>query len=98
VLAPLLLHLYTREWRNIRMVMLTVGFFGTALVFRSLDHHPLMTWMPMGTHWLWHLMGGLAVHFLMTYIHRDDLHGVSTRRAAATFGRELLLRREQALP
>ena len=26
----------------------------------------------MGTHWLWHLFGGIAVHFLIAYIYQDQ--------------------------
>ncbi len=74
VLAPLLLHLHTRSWRRLDRVSLAVACFGLALAFRSLDSHWLVSWMPMGTHWLWHLLGGLAVHFLMGYIFQDDLH------------------------
>ncbi len=61
VLAPLILHLIKRHWRGIRLVALAVGAFSIALAFRILDHEPIMAWMPMGSHWLWHSFGGLAV-------------------------------------
>jgi hypothetical protein len=73
ILAPLLLHMYVRGWKGRNLVLLAVLCFGGALIFRSLDRHEAVGWLSMGTHWLWHLFGGLAVHFLMGYIHQDDL-------------------------
>jgi len=26
----------------------------------------------MGTHWLWHTFGGIAVFFLLYYIYKDE--------------------------
>jgi hypothetical protein len=82
VLAPLVLHLYKAAWRGAGSVATAIGFFALALLFRVMDHHPMVAWMPMGTHWLWHFMGGTAVHFLIAYIHQDDLR----RMAAAIPG------------
>ena len=79
VLGPLVLHLHRNGWQNAGTVLTSAGCFALALVFRSLDHSPLLFALPMGTHWLWHLLGGCAVHFLVRYIYLDDLR----QRAAA---------------
>lgn len=53
--------------------------FGVAVFFRQFDSHAPAQCFPMGTHFLWHLFGGLATFFLMELIFRlesrrvDDL-------------------------
>lgn len=72
VLLPILLHLHRNNWRSAGWMVASALSFGVAIIFRSLDHSALVRWMPMGTHWLWHVFGGLAVHFLIGYIRLDD--------------------------
>ena len=44
--------------------------FAVAIAFRTLDN--IMIILPMGTHWLWHTFGGIAVFFLLYYVYMDD--------------------------
>jgi len=46
-----------------------VGLFLLALVFRSLDAW-MQRWMPMGSHWLWHVLGTAAAWCLIVYLYR----------------------------
>ena len=39
----------------------------------SIDLSVPITFLPMGTHWLWHAFGAGAVHLLVLYIYRGDL-------------------------
>lgn len=73
VLWPILLHLRRNHFAHASWMVASVLLFGAAIAFRSLDQHATMQWMPMGTHWLWHALGALAVFFLMGYIRQDDL-------------------------
>ncbi|MBL7950395.1 MAG: hypothetical protein JNM62_01640 [Flavobacteriales bacterium] len=72
VLWPTLLHLRRNHFAHWRWMAASAVLFALAVTFRSLDFHEALFWMPMGTHWLWHALGALAVHFLMAYIWRDD--------------------------
>ena len=72
VLLPIVLHVRRNHWRNAGWMVASACCFALAVTFRSLDHSPVMGWLPMGTHWLWHGLGGVAVHFLIGYIWRDD--------------------------
>ncbi|GMG83256.1 ceramidase domain-containing protein [Paralimibaculum aggregatum] len=56
------------------------GLFAASLGFRSVDG-PLCDWLPIGTHWLWHLCNGLLFWLLLRAVVR---HGpVPLRQAAA---------------
>lgn len=72
VLVPIILHLRRNQWVGGSWMAASAGCFAAAVTFRSLDHHEAMQWMPMGTHWLWHALGAMAVFFVMGYIWRDD--------------------------
>lgn len=43
-------------------------FFGLALCFRSLDF-AFQTWLPMGSHWLWHVATAIGAHFLARFLY-----------------------------
>jgi hemolysin III len=48
--------------------MATIGFFCVALFFRTIDNGIGKEWFPMGTHFLWHICGGISVFFLLNFI------------------------------
>jgi hemolysin III len=71
LLLPLFLYLYKTQFRNVLWVLLAVLSFAVAVTFRSFDSH--IDTLPMGSHWLWHSFGAVAVFFLMLYIYQDRL-------------------------
>ena len=75
ILVPILLYLKKTDWKNIHLIALAFGIFGVAIAFRVIDKS--QTLFPMGTHWLWHFFGGIAVHFLIAYIFKDNLLNLS---------------------
>ncbi|MEH6407204.1 MAG: hypothetical protein V7767_07990 [Leeuwenhoekiella sp.] len=72
ILLPLIGYLYHSKWHNLRYVAIAFGIFACAVIFRILDRRMDFEVFWMGTHWLWHLFGGLAVFFLMKYIYEDN--------------------------
>ena len=70
VLTPLVWYAYITHWKNVKSIILGLLVFGVALLFRTLDNKVLL--LPMGTHWLWHIFGGVAVFFLLCYIYKDE--------------------------
>ncbi len=71
VILPILLYLKKTKWINISSIALAVLCFCIAITFRSVDKIIDFSWLYMGTHWLWHLFGGVSVYFLMNYIYLD---------------------------
>lgn len=69
VLTPFIWYAYKTNWKNTYLILLGTLIFGVAVTFRTLDN--TITLLPMGTHWLWHTFGGVAVFFLLLYIYKD---------------------------
>ncbi|MER3319617.1 MAG: hypothetical protein RIB79_15100 [Allomuricauda sp.] len=80
ILVPLLWYLVKTNGRNVIYVVVAFLIFSVAIFFRSIDLHQNL--LPMGTHWLWHLLGGIAVHFLIAYIFKDNLLNLSANSAS----------------
>ena len=72
ILVPVLGYLYKSRWRNARYIIIAFSIFGLAVFFRILDKRLDIELFWMGTHWLWHFFGGLAVFFLIKYIFEDN--------------------------
>ncbi len=79
ILFPIVWYLIRTRGQNMIWVLLSFSTFGVAVFFRSIDLKQDI--LPMGTHWLWHLFGGVAVHFLITYIFKDNLLNLSANSA-----------------
>ena len=75
ILVPITWYLIKTKGENLGLVVIAFVVFGIAIFFRSIDLH--QKFFPMGTHWLWHLLGGIAVHFLISYIFKDNLLNLS---------------------
>jgi len=73
VLLPIILYLIKTKGRNKELIILAFVFFAIAVSFRSADTFLVTDFLYMGTHWLWHLFGGISVFFLMLFVYRDRL-------------------------
>jgi hemolysin III len=67
VLFPIGWYLAKNGFRNGYLVGTALIFFGVALFFRWAD---TFAWLPMGTHFLWHVFGLLAVHLMLLFLFR----------------------------
>lgn len=76
LLLPIFIYCAQEQWRNFKHVALACVFFAVAITFRILDTAVRDGWaredFPHGTHFLWHLFGGLSVFCLMSYIFNDS--------------------------
>lgn len=61
-------------------LMRAAGVFAISLGFRTLDG-PICDWLPIGTHWLWHLFNGLLFWLLLLAVIR---HGPAPSGRAAS--------------
>ncbi|GLB53218.1 hypothetical protein NBRC110019_22580 [Neptunitalea chrysea] len=71
VLLPIFVYLYKTHWVQTKWIIFSILSFALAISFRILDKH--LDFLTMGTHWLWHTFGAIAVFFLITYIYKDDI-------------------------
>ncbi|MEC7770667.1 MAG: hypothetical protein VX798_05745 [Bacteroidota bacterium] len=81
ILIPITWYLIKTKGKNIGFVITAFFIFAIAVFFRSIDLH--QNFFPMGTHWLWHLLGGIAVHFLIAYIFKDNLLNLSANSVSS---------------
>lgn len=71
LLLPMLWYVISTRGRHAGFIIAALGSFTLAIFFRMLDRFVDADVLFMGTHWLWHLFGGISVFFLMSYIYRD---------------------------
>jgi hypothetical protein len=65
---PLIMIMIKSGYYRIWDVVLSIGFFILALLFRELDKYPF-TYMAMGTHFLWHLFSAVGSYFVFSYVY-----------------------------
>jgi len=74
VLWPIIHNVFIHKGSHAIWVIAAMVFFTIALGFRAIDFTEALPSMTMGTHWLWHIFGCLAVHLVTVYIYRDGLN------------------------
>ena len=72
VVLPLLFYGKSTGWRYFKNIIFAMVSFVAAVCFRTLDKLQDLDMFWMGTHWLWHTLGAVAVFFLMRYIYLDQ--------------------------
>ena len=74
ILIPTFIHESKRQWLGKRDLFLTLACLVVAISFRALDSsHFVQSFVPMGTHWLWHSFGGVTTHLLLIYIYKNTI-------------------------
>lgn len=74
VLLPIVVYGYRTNWHRARFLGFGVLSFVLAVSCRTLDKKFHLDFLWMGTHWLWHTLGGIAVFWIMLYIYEDIEH------------------------
>jgi hypothetical protein len=72
ILIPAALHAQRRGREHRRFLGWATIFFALALTCRYVDKGAGLAWLPMGTHFLWHILGGMSVWALLHYIARIE--------------------------
>jgi len=70
---PLLLLLFKTHFQHTIQIVGAIVCFAIALYFRQVDAHDNQ-YLPMGTHFLWHIFTGFGGFFLGSYLY--FLHGL----------------------
>lgn len=78
LVLPIVLYSRRKQWRHSLLVVSSFAAFVIAITFRLLDRD-LVAIFPMGTHFLWHLFGGLSTFFMLLYVYREDLSSLKEK-------------------
>lgn len=65
---PILILLIRTNYYKVHYVLLTIGFFIAAIVFREMDSRNI-GFLPMGTHFLWHAFTGFGAYYILAYLY-----------------------------
>lgn len=83
ILIPLVLIVRRANWNGLGLLCGVIVAFSTAITCRMLDRPGIESPLPMGTHFLWHIFGGIAVWALMLLIIRlKDAASALSRNSA----------------
>ncbi|MBN3036218.1 MAG: hypothetical protein JW861_11575 [Bacteroidales bacterium] len=69
IALPLLVVLFRTKGYGFHIAVITIGLFMIALLFRELDPKPV-SWLPMGSHFLWHAFSGAGAYFMLLFLFR----------------------------
>jgi hypothetical protein len=73
ILLPAFIYAFRTHRGILPLLWGSLGFFVIAVIFRSLDSWPQVSALfPMGTHFLWHIFGGISTCLMMEAIYRDE--------------------------
>jgi hypothetical protein len=65
---PLLILLFRTHFYKWNYVVITIVFFLAGILFRELDSRHI-SFLPMGTHFLWHVFTGIGAWFILGYLY-----------------------------
>ncbi|AEA45454.1 ceramidase domain-containing protein [Fluviicola taffensis] len=71
LLLPCYLFLRRTAFQNATKFLVALLFFVLALLFRFLDEKLYVSFMPWGTHWLWHVSTAFGAYFLGDYLIKN---------------------------
>ncbi|NJK85229.1 MAG: hypothetical protein HC906_03940 [Bacteroidales bacterium] len=72
IIFSLILYLYSTHWKNWRYNAGAICFILAAILFRIIDNKFDVSFLFMGTHWLWHIFSTFSAHLLLIFIYLDD--------------------------
>ena len=72
ILIPVVGYLRKTHWSHAGWAFSGFMIFACAIGFRFIDQRLEFDIFWMGTHWLWHLLGGMAVFCILNYIFMDN--------------------------
>lgn len=65
---PLLIFLFRTRFYKWRYVVITIALFLAGILFREADSWHI-SFLPMGTHFLWHVFTGIGAWFILGYLY-----------------------------
>lgn len=81
IFFPIIIHLIKTSFLDIRDIAISVLCLVLALFFRERDHG-LSEWLPMGSHFIWHLLSGIGAFFLAKYLYQIRWYEINNKTTA----------------
>ena len=80
IFLPILFYLIRTKFQYYTDILFSVSMLSASLIFREVDPYPI-SWLPMGTHFLWHIFSGIGAFYLGSYLfrlRRDEISASSS--------------------
>ena len=78
IFLPAFILLFKTQFNGLKDFVLSLIFFSLSLLFRKIDNYPIQ-FMPMGTHWLWHIFSATGAFFLAIYLYKVQIYAINNR-------------------
>src|SRR5690606_20920251 len=72
ILMPAVCHCYLKFPKGAKWLALSAASFVTAILFRYYDMDISRLGFSLGSHFLWHIFGGISTWFLIRYVYESD--------------------------
>ncbi|MEO1049875.1 MAG: hypothetical protein AAFX87_04600 [Bacteroidota bacterium] len=80
IFLPMLVFLYQTQFERWRTLVLSIFYLTLALLFREIDAREFVSFLPMGTHFLWHGFSGVAGFLLARYLYDVRVSELSLKK------------------
>ena len=84
VIVPTVLHCVLRHPAGWKFLAGAMASFCAAIAFRVLDDMIPASLLPMGSHFLWHIFGGLCCFFMLYYVYGTEVSQIRNRGCNAS--------------
>jgi hypothetical protein len=74
---PLIILLFMTKFTHWLPIVISILSFTFALVFRQIDQVPI-SFLPMGTHFLWHSFSAVGAYFILDYLYKTTRTPLNT--------------------
>jgi hypothetical protein len=78
IFLPVLIYLFRNNFHNYQPILISVLCLSISLLFRRIDYS-VAEFIPMGSHFLWHIFSGIGAFFLARYIYLIRLEEINQR-------------------
>lgn len=75
IFFPILFYLSKQRYNHFSSILVSVIFLSLSLIMRRIDYS-FAEWIPMGSHFLWHIFSGIGAFYLAKYLYlirKDEL-------------------------
>ena len=72
ILMPAIFHCLLKNPSGAKWLLLAFVAFVVAIMCRFFDMKAAETFLPIGTHFLWHIFGGISSFFLLQYLYESE--------------------------
>ena len=82
IFLPVLILLKKTNFKRSYSIYIAISALSLSLIFREIDARRSLQFLPMGTHFLWHILSGLGAWYVADYVYYYRKH--ITKKPAVT--------------